>query len=877
VEILSTLEEKMPHLPSISPDMIGTLKTLGQISEYLSESTTVKIAKEESQPEKASALSVVERHEDLHLKNSTQLSNESGTATIPRNVVKVIDAPTNFETPVTIAEDKTIFVTDDNTELSKAVTEQLIDLGLNAVKISLDITKNEEPLRNAAGLVIIQNHASDKIERDLKQAFILTQHVAPDLIGSASDGGAVFATITRLDGAFGFKQTSLNRPEQGGLAGLAKTAAIEWKDVHCRAIDIAPDWKDNQKIAAMVVKEILSSGPLEIGLQADRRCTLSIQEEPYPVGQIDINTNDVIIISGGARGITAASALALAKQSGPTLILLGRSPSPTAEPNWLSSIEGEASLKAAILKNEFNDKSASPKQLESAYRSYVANREILANLSKLKSAGANVYYYSVDIREFEAVRAIVDDIHSVHGPITGMIHGAGVLEDRLIIDKTIEQFERVFDTKVGGLKNLLKATREAPLKHIVIFSSVSARLGNKGQVDYAMANEVLNKMAQLEAARRSDCYIKAINWGPWDGGMVSSAVKREFERNGVPLIAMDDGVQCLLHEMKVEKNSPVEVVIGAQIPSNKAKAHQGFKRPTLVQSKHMTANQKLSLAFEREIDIKNYPVLKSHIIDGRPVVPLALIIEWFAHGALHESPGLVLHGLDDIRIMKGIRLDHEKKYVRLLAGKPTKNDEFYEIAVELGNGKKDGKAIIHAKANAILADQMPHAPGYQFSKAMVASAYTRKIADVYDKILFHGMQLHGIYKIISCSSRGMVAHIRPAPSPTEWMTAPLRNQWIADPLVLDSAFQMATVWCFEEKGEVSLPSYAASYRQYRQEFPADRVTVVLEVRDVTDRKMKGDFTFLDTNGDIVACLTGYEAIMDASLLKAFKPHYKASA
>ncbi|NNL78631.1 MAG: SDR family NAD(P)-dependent oxidoreductase [Desulfobacterales bacterium] len=706
---------------------------------------------------------------------------------------------------------------------------------------------------------------------------MLAKFMASNLVSSARDGGAIFATITRLDGAFGFKQIDTERPEQGGLAGLVKTAALEWKDVCCRAIDVAPNWKNHRAIAAAVVHEFFSPGPIEIGLDADYRCTLSLQATPYPTGQIDIDSRDVIVISGGARGITAAAALALARHSSPTLVLLGRSPHPEAEPVWLSSIQGEASLKEAILKNDYKDKPASPAELESAFRSYLINRQIATNLSELKATGANVHYYSADVREFEAVQAIMDNIRSIHGPVTGIIHGAGVLEDRLIIDKTFEQFERVFDTKVSGLKNLLKATQEDPIKNLVIFSSVAARLGNKGQADYAMANEVLNKIAQAEATQRTDCRVMAINWGPWDGGMVNASLKREFERNAIPLIAVDEGARCLLHEIMADKNDPVEVVIGAEMTNTNVNADKGLKRPALVKPPKVVKNQQLSLSFEREIDIHHYPVLKSHIIDGRPVVPLALILEWFAHGALHENPGLVLHGLDDIRILKGIRLDHEKKFIRLLTGKLIKNDEFYEIAVELGDGKKEGIDIIHARASAILSDRMPSAPEYQFPKAMVAGAYTRNIEDVYDKILFHGSQLHGIHKIISCSSRGMVAHILPAPSPGEWLATPLRNQWIADPLVLDSAFQMATVWCFEEKGVVSLPSYGASYRQYRQRFPSDRFTVILEVKDATNRKMRGDFTFLDANDDIVARLTGYEAIMDASLLKAFKPHYKASA
>ncbi|MGB5750163.1 MAG: SDR family NAD(P)-dependent oxidoreductase, partial [Desulfobacterales bacterium] len=867
VEILSTLEEKMPDLPTVSPEIMGSLKTLGQIIEYLAESPGSGAQQEQTD----------KTHAPIKSDQREQSRPGPDTARIPRNVVSIVEAPFVTGTPLTIAENRKVFVTEDNTGLSEQIAEELTRLGIGTIRISVDILKYKKQLPAAAGLIIVPDPGTDKIDQDLKDAFALAKHLAPGLIESADQGGALFATVTRLDGAFGLKRKQTHLPAQGGLAGLVKTAAIEWQSVCCHAIDIAPDWSDNRQIAEAVVKEVLAPGPIEIGLDSDHRCTVALQPEPYPEGQINLAPGDVVVISGGARGITASAALAMAREAAATLVLLGRSPQPVAEPGWLSALTDESAIKKAILENEFNGLNATPAEIESAFKGHMANREIASNLAELKSTGADAYYYETDIRNFEMVKTVIDDIRANHGPIAGIIHGAGVLEDRLIIDKTVDQFERVFDTKVKGLDNLLEATGQDHLKHLVLFSSVAARMGNRGQADYAMANEVLNKMALNESAKRPDCRVVAINWGPWDGGMVTPALKREFERHGIHLIPVAKGVQCLLDEMTAGLNNPVEVVIGAEIGVASEKVPRERKRPELVKPSPAVRKQQLALSFEREIGVSDFPILNSHVIDGKPVVPMALMTEWFAHGALHENPGLVLHGLDDIRVLKGIRLDSEKKHIRLLAGKLKKNGEFYEVPVELRDGQKAGQDIIHSSASAILSDQLPSAPSYQFSKAMVAKAYTKKIEDVYDKVLFHGNQLHGIRKIVSCSSRGMVAHISPAPAPDEWISAPLRNQWIGDPLVLDSAFQMATVWCFEEKGIVSLPSYAASYRQYCSQFPSDGVTAVLEIKEATSRKMRGDFMFIDSNDEIVASLSGFEAIMDPSLLKAFKPQYKASA
>jgi acyl transferase domain-containing protein/NAD(P)-dependent dehydrogenase (short-subunit alcohol dehydrogenase family) len=877
VEILSTLEEKMPDLPAVSPEIMGSLKTLGQIVEYLAETGGPDVHQETIEE---AALKIPTSDADTepgipHFRN--QSKPDGGAPEIPRNVVSIVEAPSETTSRLTLADSRKVFVTEDNTGLSEQIAEELTRQGISTVRISLDILKYKKQLPAAAGLIIVQAPESDAVDRDLKESFALAKYLAPSLIESAEQGGGIFATVTRLDGAFGLKGRQIAQPARGGLAGLVKTAAIEWQNVCCRAIDIAPAWSDNRQIANAVVKEVLSTGPVEIGLDPDQRYTVTMQPQPSPGGHIDLAPGDVVVISGGARGITAAAALALAGEAALKLVLLGRSPQPVPEPGWLSALSNEAAIKKAILENDFNGQKATPAEIENVFKRHMANREITANLAELKSTGAEAYYYETDIRDFTTVQTVMADIRNMHGPIAGIIHGAGVLEDRLIIDKTVDQFARVFDTKVKGLENLLANSDPDQLKYLVLFSSVAARMGNRGQADYAMANEVLNKMALNEAARRPDCRVVAINWGPWDGGMVTSALKREFERNGISLIPVDHGVQCMLDEMKADAGNFVEVVIGANISATDADIPREIKRPELVQPTPAVKKQQLSLSFERDIGIAHYPILKSHVIDGKPVVPMALMTEWFAHGALHENPGLVLHGLDDIRVLKGIRLESEKKHIRLLAGKAKKTGEYYEVPVELRDGKEADRDIIHSSARAILSEQLPSAPSYQFSKAMVAKAYSKKTEDVYEKILFHGNQLHGIRKIVSCSSRGMVAYISPAPAPEKWISTPLRNQWIGDPLVLDSAFQMATVWCFEEKGNVSLPSYAASYRQYCSQFPPDGVTAVLEIKEATSRKMRGDFTFIDSNDEIVASLSGFEAILDPSLLKAFKPQFKASA
>jgi hypothetical protein len=357
--------------------------------------------------------------------------------------------------------------------------------------------------------------------------------------------------------------------------------------------------------------------------------------------------------------------------------------------------------------------------------------------------------------------------------------------------------------------------------------------------------------------------------------MVCSALKRKFEKNGIELIPLDAGALCMIYEMMGHTGVPVEVVIGANIiPATEHDAAETVCS-TLDQPVDLKKKEILSMTVKREIDVHTYPILNAHILDGKPVVPFALIAEWLGHGALHENPGLLLHGLDDMRIFHGIKLDEKKKLIRLMAGKTRKKGSVFEVTVEIRDGIKDNMEIVHSSARAILTNKIEAPPYFDKSQYMGINGYSRTIDEIYEKILFHGVELRGIREIIGYSPRSVAARISSAPSPAKWMTDPLRSRWIADPLVLDCACQMAIIWCFEERKTLSLPSYSASYRQYRDTFPSDGVTAVLEVKEVTDHKMTGDFTFLDSEDVVVARLTGYEAVMDASLFKAFKSKHAA--
>ena len=176
--------------------------------------------------------------------------------------------------------------------------------------------------------------------------------------------------------------------------------------------------------------------------------------------------------------------------------------------------------------------------------------------------------------------------------------------------------------------------------------------------------------------------------------------------------------------------------------------------------------------------------------------------------------------------------------------------------------RSENEEVVHSRARAILTES-PHQepPAFSPPPDIRVKSYARSTDEIYETILPLGEELRGIREIMSCSPRGIIARITSAPPPDRWMAEPLRSRWIGDPLVLDSAFQMVTVWAHEQKGMRSLPNYGAAYRQYRAGFPENGVTAVFEVTGVNDDTVTGNFTFLDAGNAVVAQLLGYEAKM----------------
>ncbi len=627
VEILSAVQDRLPEAPTLQPEQLGTLATLRQIVELLAPTPCP------APPRPLPSGSIAVPGPSTRMESQPKLRARMGLPFIPprRMAFPSLDrspcegcirVPHHSRRP-TIARWSSFPLVERSgspttaLRLTEALRSVLLERGYRPQVIKPEESAATTPSDHLCGVIILaaRDHLADTFSRDV---FRIVRAAAPALERSGLNGGAALVTVSRLDGSFGVNGLGSEiQPASGALAGIAKTAGQEWANVHCKAIDLDYDFNSPEAAAGLIVDEMLRRGPSEVGLSQQGRIVLKLEPLPKP-GSASRQTRrlergDVVVISGGARGITAEVAVALAESFQPRLVILGRSPAPLPEADWLTGIHDESELKRVLL-----ERSGRSRTLRRAGRTSATDHGGCAkSVVRWRGSTRPDRRSSIVPSTCGMVRRcgrcssrFAENLERIRG----LIHGAGVLADRRITDQTDSQFELVYDTKVKGLHHLLDAIDLEALGLLVLFSSSTARFGRVGQVAYAAANETLNKWAQQLSLRFPRCRVVSYNWGPWAGGMVTDALRplfREGRSHPNPTARRARNWSSISHKTRATARSK----------SSCSPSTRRSTEPLLRRKPTPTADRKLGTVLRHSVNLESLPVLSSHVLDGHPVVP----------------------------------------------------------------------------------------------------------------------------------------------------------------------------------------------------------------------------------------------------------------
>jgi NAD(P)-dependent dehydrogenase (short-subunit alcohol dehydrogenase family) len=787
-----------------------------------------------------------------------------------------------------------VLVTDDGSGVAASFSQRLTALGIShrvvgdAPGTALDlcdpaaVTALVDSIRKVhgpiTGLVHLLPLAPVTVEqtaefetralRDVKSLYLLGKTLEQDL----RKAGVVVAA-TRLGGAFGFQSGDFFAGS-GAISGFIKTLPREWPDVAAKTVDFEAG-ASASAVADLLTEELLCrDGLTEIGYSGGRRTTL--RSVAAPLGSVPsglrLDRDSVVLVTGGARGITADTAIELARAFQPRFVLLGRSPLPAAqEPADIAGVTDLRQLKAILLDRlQTGGQRPTPALIEGAVKRIRNEREIRDNLAALRALGSEVEYRSIDVCDAAAVGALIDGLYASYGRIDGVVHGAGVIEDKLIGEKTPESFERVMRPKVAGALALVRKLRPQNLQFLVFFSSVSARYGNRGQCDYSAANEVLNKLAGRLNAQWPGRVV-SMNWGPWqtEGGMVSPELAARFKAAGVELIEVPAGCRAFLAELMHGRKQDVEVVFGGpltieqQVPGLKVAAQTGSVFPMeAVVTRHADGKLEASIDTNPERHI----FLQDHRIDGKPVLPMVLALEIFSEIAAAVKPDLPLTTIRNLRVLQGVTYaEATGRDLRVEgamfngAGLPTT----FEMALKSPSGQ------MHYRAQIECGGKRPPAP--KRLELVNSRPFPLSVAQAYDQWLFHGPMLAGILDIVAMGDNGIIANLRPSEPRGLIQPAPA-GHWVVDPVVTDSSLQLTLIWARAVFDQTPLPSAMESYVHVAPLTAAREVRCEIEILSQPGNPtLRCRPCFYNESGQILGWMEGMEVTMSKSLNRLAKP------
>ena len=265
-----------------------------------------------------------------------------------------------------------------------------------------------------------------------------------------------------------------------------------------------------------------------------------------------------------------------------------------------------------------------------------------------------------------------------------------------------------------------------------------------------------------------------------------------------------------------------------------------------------------------------FPVLSAHVIDGHAVLPVALILEWMAEAAVHRNPGLVVCGVDDFRLFKGVILGHQKPAtVELRAGKPVRRAAQFAVPVELCGTLANGKEVVHARAVIVLGDRHD-TPRPRLGEPEL-SAYPLLRDEIYQTVLFHGPLMQGIESVEGCGERG-IAGLGLDRAVDFRLDRPALAQQMVDRPAGDRLRLSARR--LVDAGDRSVPTHSRPAWEacgcFTATFPEQGVRVLVEIEQSSPSRATAAIEILDDDRRLIARLDNFECVIDASLNQAFR-------
>jgi NAD(P)-dependent dehydrogenase (short-subunit alcohol dehydrogenase family) len=677
---------------------------------------------------------------------------------------------------------------------------------------------------------------------------------------------ATVAAVTRMGGDYGLGGNCV-APEGGALAGMLKSLFIEdfrrdANELRVRVIDTRHD-EEPANVARWTIRELTTdSSDIEVGWLAGRRFVLRPVQEGVPPAHCPIEPGGVWVISGGACGISAATALELGRRYGLKLHLLGRSPAPAAEAPWRGKSEAELETLKAGLVRDATAKGESPTR---AWERIRRDMEIWNNLQKFAAAGVAATYHPCDVSDRQALVAVLDRIRRQDGPIAGVLHGAGTNNPSRFERKPRHVVEEMIAAKVTGAWNLMVLTRQDPVRYFVGFGSVTGRFGGNGMTDYAAVNDMLAKLIAWYRRERPDCRAACFDWESW--GEVGMAVAPRHVMAGVQgkleFMRPAEGVEHLVRELQAggpeaEVLFTRERFIAERYPHvqpAKVAEISPLDWPLIERVERSGDVAVATATLDPVVD----PFLREHRLRDKALMPAVVGMELLAEAAAAAAPDHSVVALRDVQIIDGLAFRSDGPQSPRVTVEPRSSAErLTRLTCDFHN--RSGKLI---QANRPYLNGIVELGSYQqrlMEHCPQPPDKWRAFQYEDDHLIYHGPCLRGVTattftdregwaKLVALPLQGLAGR-RPA------------GKWIIPSTLLDAAFYACGIHVWFHGGQaISLPHGIRELQLGRSMHSHERCLVRFVCRRLDGESAEYDFTIYGEDGEAIVAVSGYRKVL----------------
>ncbi|WP_037908724.1 type I polyketide synthase [Actinacidiphila yeochonensis] len=539
--------------------------------------------------------------------------------------------------------------------------------------------------------------------------------------------------------------------DRRGAAGLAKSLHLEAPSVATTVVVVPlpaappdPGWA--AALAERITADVAATaGFSEVHYDAAGGRAVPVLR-PLPVaareGARALGPDDVLLVTGGGKGITAECALSLARGTGAAVALLGRS-----DP--------------------------------------AEDAELAANLDRMTAAGLRFRYLRADVTAADAVKAAVEEVKAHFGPVTAVLHGAGRNQPHALTALDEGAFRATLAPKIGGLEAVLAAADPAALRLLVTFGSIIGRAGLRGEADYSVANDWLTDLTLRTQEEFPGLRCLALEWSVWSGAGMGErlGVLESLMREGISPIPADQGI-AFLEQLLCDPSVPTSTVVMGRAEGLPTITLEQRELPLRRFTERVRVHYpEVELVADADLSAASDPYLADHLLDGDLLFPAVIGMEAMAQAGEALLPGRGTPVLEDMEFVRPIVV-------------PVDGSTTVRVAVLAEDGGTV-RAVVRSSETAFQADHFRAVLRYGAATDEPATAADGTAAEggrvpvdpatqLYGPVLFQGARFQRLLGYRALEAKGCTAEISTRPS-APWFSGYLpAGLVLADPGTRDA-------------------------------------------------------------------------------------------